>query len=209
MSKLSEDTKLTVLSEHYNNTVTDFKKLGKSREWNFVAMLVLLGVMAFQYVSPNQSESVLTQFIQKQLAIDATISINVIGSLVWFALLYVAIRYFQTVINIEKQYNYTHELETQLSRSYDGKAFTREGKAYLNNYAIFSDWVHIVYWYIFPVLLLFAITAKIIGEWLAKDGIKLPLVLDIIIWASLVISTVLYVYSLHRTQKNTEKDIKK
>lgn len=209
MSKISDDTKLTILSEHYNNTVDDFKKLGKSREWNFVAILALLGIMAFQYVSPDQSTSVLTQFVQKQLAIDVTVSINVIGSLVWFGLLYVSIRYFQTVINIEKQYNYTHDLENQLSKSYDGKAFTREGKAYLNNYAIFSDWVHIVYWYIFPVLLLVAITVKILGEWSASTGIKLPLVLDVIIYFALVISTVLYVYSLHRTPKNTEKDIKK
>lgn len=209
MAKASEDTKLTVLSEHYDNTVSDFKKLGKSREWNFVAMLILLGVMAFQYVSPTQSESILTQLVQKQLNIDALVSINVIGSLVWFGLLYVAIRYFQTVINIEKQYNYTHELEEQLAKSYEGKAFTREGKTYLNNYAIFSDWVHIVYWYIFPVLLLFAITAKIIGEWSVDVANKLPLWLDTVIYVSLVISTLLYVYSLHKTKKNTEEDIKK
>lgn len=146
-AKPSDDTKLTVLNDHYNNTVADFKKLGKSRELNFAAILVLLGIMAFQYVSPTQSQSVLTQFAQKKLEVDAAISVDVIASLVWFALLYVAIRYFQNVINIEKQYNYTHQLENELAKQYDGKAFTREGKAYLNNYAIFSDWVHIVYWY--------------------------------------------------------------
>jgi len=209
MVKISEDTKLTVLNEHYNHTVADIKKLGKSREWSFVIILALLAVMAFQYVSPTQSTSVLTEIIQKQLAIDATISINVIGSLVWFALLYVTIRYFQTVINIEKQYNYIHELETQLSRNYDGKAFTREGKAYLNNYAVFSEWVHIVYWYIFPALLLIAVSAKIVGEWSAMGVIRMPIILDIIIYIAVVISTLLYVYSLHRTPKNTEKDIKK
>lgn len=209
MAKASEDTKLVVLSEHYNNTVSDFKKLGKSREWNFVSMLILLGVMAFQYVSPSQSESVLTQVVQKQLNIDALVSINVIGSLIWFALLYVAIRYFQTVINIEKQYNYTHELEEQLAKSYGGKAFTREGKTYLKNYPVFSDWVHIVYWYIFPALLLLAITAKIIGEWSVDIANKLPLWIDTVIYVSLVISTLLYIYSLHKTSKNTEEDIKK
>lgn len=205
----SEDTKLAVLSDHYNNTVADFKKLGKARELNFIAILVLLGIMAFQYISPGQSQSVLTEYVQRQLGVDTTISVSIIGSLVWFALLYVAIRYFQSVINIEKQYNYTHQLESQLSKSYNGNAFTREGKAYLNNYAIFSDWVHIVYWYIFPALFLLVITAKIIGEWYAETSNNLPIILDSFIYAAIVVSTVLYVYSLHKTDKNTEKDVKK
>jgi len=209
MPKLSDDTKLTVLNDHYNNTVTDFKKLNKTRDTNFLFILILLGVMAFQYVSPSQSQSVLVQAVQKKLEIDAAVSINVIGSLVWFALLYVAIRYFQNVINIEKQYNYTHQLEKELAKHYDGKAFTREGKAYLNNYAIFSDWVHIVYWYIFPVLFTTAITVKMVGEWAVNNQNTLQLWLNTIIYVSLVISTGLYVFSLYRTKKNSEKDVKK
>jgi len=193
---------------HYNRH-TDFKKLNKTRDTNFLFILILLGVMAFQYVSPSQSQSVLTQLVQKKLEVNAAISINVIASLVWFALLYVAIRYFQNVINIEKQYNYTHQLEKELANHYDGKAFTREGKAYLNNYAIFSDWVHIVYWYIFPVLFTAAITVKIVGEWAANSQNALQVWLNSVIYASLVISTALYVFSLYRTKKNSEKDVKK
>lgn len=207
MPKASEDTKLTILNDHYNSTVADFKKLGKSREWNFIAILVLLGIMAFQYVSPSQSQSVLVQAAQRKLEVDAAISINVISSLVWFALLYVAIRYFQTVINIEKQYNYTHQLENELAGHYGGKAFTREGKDYLNNYAIFSDWVHIVYWYIFPVLFATVITAKILGEWTAKNQNTLQLWLNSLIYVALIVSTALYAWSLYRTKKNTEKDV--
>lgn len=207
MTKPSDDTKLTVLNDHYNNTVADFKKLNKTRDTNFLFILILLGVMAFQYVSPSQSQSVLTQFAQKKLEVDSAISVNVIASLVWFALLYVAIRYFQNVINIEKQYNYTHQLENELAKQYNGKAFTREGKTYLNNYAIFSDWVHIVYWYIFPVLFTTVITIKVIGEWAASNQNALQVWLNTIIYAALVISTVLYVLSLYRTKKNNEKDI--
>lgn len=207
MAKLSEDTKLLVLSEHYNNTVADFKKLNKTRDTNFLFILILLGVIAFQYVSPSQSQSVLVQVVQKKLEIDAAVSINVISSLVWFALLYVAIRYFQNVINIEKQYNYTHQLEKELAQHYNGKAFIREGKAYLNNYAIFSDWVHIVYWYIFPVLFTVAITVKIVGEWAANSQDALQVWLDTAIYVSLIVSTALYVWSLHRTKKNTQENV--
>lgn len=207
-TKPSADSKLAVLNDHYNNTVADFKKLNKARDTNFVFVLILLGVMAFQYVSPSQSQSVLTQAVQKKLEIDAAISINVLGSLVWFALLYVAVRYFQNVINIEKQYNYTHELESELATHYEGKAFTREGEAYLDNYAVFSDWVHVVYWYIFPLLFTAAITVKIVGEWAADNQNTLQVWLNSLIYVALLISTALYVWSLYRTKKNTDKDVK-
>jgi hypothetical protein len=196
-----------VLSDHYNNTVSDFKKLGKSREANFIAILILLGVMAFQYVSPEQSQGILVQFIQKKLDINAALSVNLIGSLIWFTLLYVTVKYFQTVINIEKQYNYTHQLEKELAKSYNGKAFTREGVTYLKNYALFSDWVHIIYWYIFPALFTIVITIKIFSEWTAQNQNGISIVLDTVIWLALTVSTALYIYSLHKTAKNTEEDL--
>lgn len=209
MAKPSEDTKLEVLNDHYKETVSDFKKTGKSRDWNFTAVLILLGVMAFQFVSPNQSQSILTQAINGRLGINAELSINLLGSLVWLALLFAAIRYFQAVINLEKQYNYSHDLEEVLADSYNGKAFTREGKSYLKDYPIFSKWVHLVYRKLFPLLLIVALTVKIRGEWLAQSKSALPLTLDSVIYVSLLISVVLYVYSLHKTEKHTEKDVKK
>ena len=76
MAKPSEDTKLEVLNDHYKETVSDFKKTGKSRDWNFMAVLILLGVMAFQFISPNQSQSILTQVINGRLNINAELGIN-------------------------------------------------------------------------------------------------------------------------------------
>jgi hypothetical protein len=207
MANVSEDTKLSVLNDHYKETVADFKKTGKSRDSNFLAMMILVGVMAFQFVSPSQSQSVLTQIAHEKLGVNATLSVNFFGSLIWFALLYVAIRYFQAVINLEKQYNYSHELEELLSQHYGGKAFTREGKAYLKDYPIYSDWVHIVYRTIFPALLLAVVTIKLLGEWFAHVRSALPLALDTVIYAMLVVSIVLYVYSLHKTEKHDETDI--
>lgn len=207
MAKPNEETKLTILNDHYKETVADFKQTGKSRDSNFLAMLVLIGVMAFQYVSPNQSQSLLTQIAHKKLGIDAALSVNFLGSLIWFALLYASVRYFQAVINLEKNYNYTHDLEEQLSKYYDGKAFTREGKSYLKNYPIFSEWLHIVYRSIFPALLAATITIKIIGEWQAKARSGLPLTLDILIYIAFIISIALYTYSLHKAEKDNEADV--
>ena len=160
MANLTDDTKLEVLNDHYKETVAEFKKTGKSRDINFLIVLALLGVMAFQFVSPDQSQSILTKVINSHLGTDATLSVSLLGSLVWAAMLFAAIRYFQAVINIEKQYNYSHDLEQLLSKNYGGKAFTREGKSYLKDYPIFSKWVHFIYRTLFPLLLFFTITIK-------------------------------------------------
>lgn len=207
MTKLSEDTKLEVLNDHYKETVSDFKKTGKSRDWNFTAVLILLGLMIFQFISPSQSQSLLTQIINSRLGIDATFGINLLGSLVWLVLLFVSIRYFQAVINLEKQYNYSHELEELLAEKYSGKAFTREGKSYLKDYPIFSEWLHLIYRTLFPMLLMVTLTIKIVAEWLVIKSITLPLALDSLIYLGLAISIVLFIYSLHKAEKHSEQDV--
>lgn len=208
MTKLTEDTKLEILNDHYKETVADFKKTSKSRDTNFLIVLVLLGVMAFQFVSPDQSQSVLVEVINSSLSINATLSVNLLGSLVWAALLFAAIRYFQAVINLEKQYNYSHDLEELISKDYKGEAFTREGKSYLTDYPLFSTWVHFIYRTLFPLILAVIITIKIVGEWLVHSGF-LPLMLNTVIYLALIISIALYVYSLRNTEKHTEKDVSK
>ncbi len=208
MAALTEDKKLEVLNDHYKETVAEFKKTGKSRDINFLIVLALLGVMAFQFVSPDQSQSILTKVINSRLGTDATLSVSLLGSLIWASILFAAIRYFQAVINIEKRYNYSHDLEQLLSKNYGGKAFTREGKSYLKDYPAFSKWVHFIYRTLFPLLLFFTITVKIGAELMASKSSILPLILDVVIYLALIISIGLYMYSLRKTEKHTEKDLK-
>lgn len=208
MAHPSEDTKLTVLNDHYNNTVADMKKTGRSRDKAFIAVFVLLGIMAFMLVSPNHSQSLLSQIIAKKLGIDATLSISFIGSLVWAGLLFTTISYFQSVINLEKMYNYSHRLEEQLSAHYGNKVFTREGKSYLENYPIYSEWLHLVYRYIFPALLLLILGAKIVAEEKTRNHAALPMVMDWLIYGMIVVSVILYVYSIWKAEKDEASTLK-
>lgn len=194
---------LVVLNQHYEDSNKKFSADVKSRDRNFLYIIVLLGIMAFQYVSPQQSETAISQIIQGKLQINTNLSINLINTLIWVGLLAVSIRYFQIVINLEKQYSYVHSLEEELSSEYEGKAFTREGKSYLENYAVFSKWLHIVYRVVFPVLILIAISAKIYSEWKVPNHAVLPFALDLIIYSCLVIAMALYLYSIN------SKDAKK
>lgn len=198
------DTKLTVLNDHYKETQRIVEQSVKSRDRNFFLILVLLGVMAFQLFSPQESGSLLSQIVKNQLNVDASISLAYIGSLIWFGLFAVSIRYFQLVIGLERQYNYIHDLESQLANEYAGKAFSREGKSYLKNYPLFFEWLHFVYRSVFPLLLIAAATVKIASEIRPQCINSLPLGFNSVIYLMLVISTVLYVYSMKKIYKDGE-----
>jgi len=205
----SSDKKLEILNDHYKSTVSGFKQTAKSRDTNFIIVLVLLGIMSFQFVAPSHSQTLLTQIINEYLGgIDAAFSINLLGSLVWLGLFFALVRYFQAVINLEKEYNYSHGLENLLSEYYGHKAFTKEGASYLNNYPWFSYWLHIVYRYLFPISLLILLTVKIWFEWFPQFQASLPKILDLLIYTCLLISVLLYVFSLRNTKKDTVKDVR-
>ena len=194
----TDDVKLSILSDHYKDTCKAITQLIKVRDRAFVLILILLGVMAFQFVSPQQSESLLTELAKKQLGIDANPSITIIGSLLWFSLLAVALRYFQTTVNLEKQYKYVHKLEDGLSSHYQsGVPFTREGKSYLQSYPTLLKWLHLVYRFIFPILLTVATIVKLMAEWQAKGQVLPALLFDTIIFVLLAISTFFYVLNIY------------
>lgn len=207
MFKKMSPEKLASLTDHYNDTQRIAERMVKTRDIYFFLIIGIIVLFAFQIFSPVASGGILQEVIKAQLQTETTISQIYINSILWFCLLAVSARYFQTVINLEKQYNYMHGLETLLSAEFDGKAYTREGKSYLKNYAIFSDWMHIVYRYIFPVALVVAVIAKIWNEINLKNVNLVALWLDILISLALILSIALYVYSLRQANKDSYEDL--
>ncbi|HDL00700.1 MAG TPA: hypothetical protein ENH23_00510 [candidate division Zixibacteria bacterium] len=195
--------KLQVLSEHYSHTFDFLQTHLKKRDHLFLSTLLLLVVMLFQIYTPAEASNLLAQLIEKKLEVKTKIDLMYIQSIIWFVLLSVVIKYFQSVIFIERQYNYLHALEEQLSSEYNETAFTREGKSYLNNYPVFLNWASFLYTMLFPAILAVIITAKIVSEH-QQYGINEVLVwFNVLIYIFIVISLALYLYGIHVKQKST------
>ena len=193
----TEDTKFQILSDHYKDSFSYLQKFLKQRDIFFFLILIVVTLMLFQIYSPTDSGKAISQFVTNELELEDSIDISFIGSIIWFLLLSFVVRYFQTVVFIERQYNYIHKLEDQLSPFYNNDAFTREGKSYLSNYPLFSKWVSILYTIIFPVLLLGVISTKIITEINnITNGFQLVYI-NIIIFICIFMSTVLYLLLVH------------
>jgi hypothetical protein len=196
MSTLTEDAKLQILHDHYKDTFSLLREYTRSRGRVLLFILVVVTLMLFQVASPKDAEIAMSEFVVKRLDLKSPIDISFVGSVIWFSLLCLAIRYFQTVVLIERQYRYIHRLEDQLSPTYDGKAFTREGKSYLSNYPLFSSWADKLYKIVFPALLLFVVAIKMFGEW-HYGYLSVTLIFNSLMALLILVSTILYLLLIH------------
>lgn len=193
----SEDTKLEVLSDHYKDSFAHLQEFRKLRGQLLLLILVVVTLLLFQIFSPKDAGNAFGQFISKKLELQSSIDISFIGSVIWFSLLALLVRYFQTNVHIERQYEYIHNLEKQLSRIYEDKAFTREGKFYLNNYPLFSNWAYILYTGVFPVMLIIIVVVKAGFEIAAATRVSPLIIFNIIVALCTLISIVLYLVTIH------------
>lgn len=192
-----EDVKLQLLHDHYKDTFFYIQKYIKLRDRLFLFILIVATLMLFHIYSPSESGEAVSQFITKKLELKPPIDITFIGSIIWFGLLSLVVRYFQAVVHIERQYKYIHQIEEQLSVEYANKAFIREGKSYLNDYPLFSSWAWILYTIVFPALLIVLVIVKIVGEICQAGSISLLISVNVAIALFIVLSTLFYLLLVH------------
>ena len=192
-----EDAKLQLLHDHYKDTFFYIQEYIKLRDRLFLFILIVVTFMLFQLYSPVSAGEAVSHFITKKLELKSPIDITFIGSIIWFGLLSLVVRYFQTVVHIERQYKYIHQIEEQLSSEYANKVFTREGKAYLNNYPVFSSWAWILYTIVFPALLGALVIFKINREIWQAGSISLLISVNSAIALFIVLSILFYLLLVH------------
>ena len=201
-SALSEDKKLEILNDHYKDTFNHLQEFLKTRDRLFFWVLVVITLMLYQIFLPIEAKDVIGHIITKSLNLDNAVDASFICSVIWFSLLAIVVRYFQTVINIENKYKYIHELEDQISIYYKNKAFIREGKTYLKDYWKFSKWIKRLYVIIFPALLLIVIAAKMHNEISISTGLSILLVFNFLVSISIVFFVALYMRAIHFLKNN-------
>jgi len=115
------DVKFQTLHDHYKETLAAIKESNKLRDRLMIFLLVVVLVLLFQMIDPNESAATLSAWLSQKLDVTLTNSIGFVSSIVWFSLLAVMVRYFQTVIFAERQYPYLHNIEEKISSDYGDK----------------------------------------------------------------------------------------
>lgn len=195
--------KLQILSEHYTHTFDFLQSHLKKRDRLFIGVLLLIVVMLFQIYTPDETSGLISQLISNKLGLTTPINFLYIQSVIWFALLALVIKYFQSVVFIERQYNYIHALENILSEQYGGGAFTREGVSYLKDYPAFLNWASFLYTVLFPTILVVVVTSKIFSEYKQYGYGEILFWFNLLIFIFISISTALYLYVIHFKKKKS------
>ena len=193
----SDDTKLEILSEHYKNTFDFLQKNLKQRNRLFLYVLCILILMLFQLYTPQEASNLMSQFVSSKLNLSEQMNMLFVQSIIWYGLLATTLKYFQSVVFIERQYNYIHQLEEQLSKEYEEKAFTREGVSYLKDYPKLLSWASCLYTIFFPVILLIISIFKIVSECKLLGFKQILVWFNVAIFLFIAISVILYLIALH------------
>lgn len=194
---MDENKKIELLCDHYKDTFTHIKDALKLRDKLFAVMLFLVTLFLFQLYSPKSFGDSISSLISAQLSVQNKIDLAFLSTLIWFILLVISIRYYQTVVFIERQYDYIHSLEDTISVYFDKKAFTREGSSYLSNYPKFSKWTFFLYTIFYPLCLLFVVTVKLINELTLVQSFSLLQILNATFYLLILVSSVLYLILVH------------
>lgn len=164
---VSAETQLEVLHDHYKESFSYIRGREKQRDRLFLVVLGLLTLIALEILYPTDFDGALgrVEILGAQMDISS-LPLAAVLSASWVFTFALSLRYCQVCINVERQYDYLHGLEEKLSkRLEDEQLYIREGRSYLENYPLFSDWAWICYVFIFPLIVTLAVVTLLVMEW--------------------------------------------
>ena len=185
-------SKLEILNDHYKDTFSYQLGYLKRRDRFTLYLFLTLVIMFLEVVSPSGTEMVISKLISNYLGDSISIETNFIRCLMWLFLFGLVVKYYQTVVLVERQYAYLHKLERELTTFFISEIpFTREGKSYLKNYPMLSNWIDILYTWVFPATLILFTGVKLWSEY-SNDGFNLVWIVSAIFCLMIWITTGIY-----------------
>jgi hypothetical protein len=159
--ELNNMDKFEAIIDHYKDTFNLIKEHEKKRERYLFYVIIIIGIMIIDYAGSYQIGPIIINYLNTKYNISLSIKVFLIETFIWLCAAIVMIKYYQSVIYIERQYGYIHKLESILSKNYeDSFIFSREGINYKTDYPIFSNWIWLIYRIILPLLFIVIFSFK-------------------------------------------------
>ncbi len=184
---------LDILYDHYKDTYSVIKAKSRVRDKFFVFLLALLFIVFLILTSPSIYSQLIGTLSKKYLELNTTNShFAFIDVFILFLILVCSVKYFQTIIYLDRGYIYIKSCETKLNQLIGEFDINREGKSYLQNYPKFLNSSYIVFSYLVPFILIFVTilyTIRIYQSLFSNTSTK---IFSIIIVIMIVSYTILY-----------------
>ncbi|SSC10298.1 hypothetical protein [thiotrophic endosymbiont of Bathymodiolus puteoserpentis (Logatchev)] len=101
-----EEAKFNNLCSHYKDSFDIHLASIKQRDKLFYWLLIIMAVFTLQLSSTDIVVNVVNDYINKAVGIKLGKSADFIATLLWLLLLGFTTRYYQVVLEIERQYGY-------------------------------------------------------------------------------------------------------
>lgn len=158
-----DEAQREILHDHYKETFQYIRERETLRDRLFLVLIGLYALLAVQIQYPRRFDGTVQTINLFGIQVDVnSLPLAALLSATWVFVLAVVLRYCQTTINVERQYGYLHLLEERLSPEFGGDVYCREGRAYEDQYPLFSDWTWRFYTVILPVV---AIISTLVLAW--------------------------------------------
>jgi len=191
---VSDEIRLEVLHDHYKDSFNLIREREKQRDRLFLIIITLIGLLYFELAYPEMVKHIIRQAEAGGVTVDlSAVPISIFLSVTWTILFALALRYCQSSILIERQYDYLHTVENQLAKiAGNDSMFQREGKSYLDQYPVFSNWAWIFYTMLFPAIILLVVIMALLLETEKINGPQYMFVYDSVIASGLTLTFILY-----------------
>lgn len=185
---------LDLLYDHYKETFALIRAREQQRDRLFLWLLGLYFALIVEIKYPSNLHGALGPVAIAGNSINVkALPLGLVLSASWVFIAAVALKYYQLVKTIDRQYPYLHRLEDHISVVIgDDEVFRREGREYLQRYPRLLDWAWIAYTCAFPIALIFATAYLYAVEVTSLDYHWTLTVFDLVFALGIVVTIVLY-----------------
>lgn len=185
-----------IIYDHYKETDELRRNAQSKRDKSFLCVCILEAFSFFLLIKPKEALAIFLDGINNQWEISISLGLGILQTLLWILTIYATIQYIQSVLYVERSYQYQNKLEKELSQEIR-KVISREGDHYIENYPMISNFIDLFYKMFCPILCLVINSVHIYKEWIQIPKVNLRLVCDTVLYAALFVILWFYFFEIH------------
>lgn len=188
-----DDAKLELLHDHHKDSFSRIRERESQRDRLFLVLVALYALLTIQIQYPLDFDNTIDKIAPFGVEISVeSLPFAAFLSATWLFTAAIALRYFTTSTNIERQYDYLHKLEEAISSQFEGDIYRRESREYTERYPLLQSVAWRSYTLLFPIVAFLATAFLLVEEIRNLDYFALNKILDSVIAGYLLILVLAY-----------------
>lgn len=192
---MDDKEKFEWLYDHYKES-NELRLKDQANRNKFFVWLCVAEAAAFLLICrPYDITTAFSEGINSKYGTHLAIGLGVFQTLLWVITLYIAIRYIQAMLSVERSYVYQEDLEKRMTEI--GVPIQREGERYTADYPMVSNFIDLFYKMLCPIFFFILNGVRIVMEYRTIFCVTWHFVFDCILCIVLEVITWFYFFQIH------------